>query len=140
MSPYERRIAAIGDWGTVEFAMRANGRFPAEEFLDELSPADRAIFIDLFQQMADFGHTHNPSRFSHERRKIYGFKAKGRGNKLIRIPCFQKSNRWILTHGFFKPGAQKGRGPWPVEELDKADKTMNEHLTFEGGHNSRNGH
>lgn len=140
MKPFEPRVVTRGEWGTVEFAMRANGKFPAEEFLDGLSPADRAIFIDLFQQMADFGHTHNPSRFSHERGKIYGFKAKARSNKLIRFACFQRSNRWILTHGFFKPGAQKGRGAWPPEELDKADRIMSEHLTHEADRTSRNGH
>jgi hypothetical protein len=139
LEPFEPRVAASGAWGTVEFAVRPNGKSPAEAFLDESPIPDRAIFVDLFQQMADFGHTHNPSRFSPERRRVYGFKAKGKSNKLIRLACFQISNRWILTHGFFKRGAQRGKGPWPPEELDKADRIMSEHLVWEANRKKENG-
>ncbi|MEX2141310.1 MAG: type II toxin-antitoxin system RelE/ParE family toxin [Pirellulales bacterium] len=117
-------------WGTVEFAVRTSGAVEAREFLNTLDRKVRAKFLALFGQMAKFGWIANPSRFSHEADKIYGFKFNHQ-NQLIRFPCFQIANRWLLTHGFRKPGAQRGRGSWPKRELEKAKEIMKEHLARE---------
>ena len=118
-----------GKWGTVEFAIRSSGARLAEKFLEELK-ADPADFLALFQEMAENGRTNNPSHFSHEEGDIYAFKDKI-SNKQIRFPCFKISNRWLLTHGFHKKGAQRGRGKWRREDLDKAEEIMKEHLALE---------
>ena len=83
--------------------------------------------IAIFQQMADNGRVPNPSRFSHEDGKIYGFKHVV-ANKQVRFPCFQHGKIWVLTHGFFKPGAKRKLGVWPVAELEKANLIMSEYL------------
>ena len=44
-------------------------------------------------------------------------KEAARGGKgLIRMPCFMVGERWILTHGFWKPPQPK----WPEPEYTKA--------------------
>ena len=48
-------------------------------------------------------------------------------NRQIRFPCFQDGNKWIVTHGFFKPGAQKGMGGWPEAEIRRAKEIMAEY-------------
>lgn len=120
-----------GLWGTVEFAIRTSGAMPAEKFLRELEN-DAARFLVLFHEMAALGHVLNSARFSQEEGKIYAFKNRlPKKNKQVRFPCFQIGNRWLLTHGFFKPGAKKGRGKWPRAELDRAKQIMGEHMQFE---------
>ena len=58
-------------------------------------------------------------RFKKEMGKLYAFRHEI-DNRQIRFPCFQDGNRWILTHGFIKPGAQKKKGKWPQGEIDRA--------------------
>lgn len=131
MARYRRIIAAEGNWGTVECVRRANGSRPAVEFLDELGE-DAAVFYALFHEMAADGRTKNPDRFSHEAGKIYGFKQKV-SNRQARFACFGNGNCWVLTHGFWKPGAQHGLGKWPPKEIDRANKLRNEYLKQTGG-------
>jgi hypothetical protein len=119
-------------WGTVEFAVRASGAIEARDYLASLERKAQAKFLGLFKQMAKTGKISNPSRFSHESGKIYGFKFNHR-NRLFRFPCFQIANRWLLTHGFDKPGAQRGAGAWPQSQLDKARNIMQEHIAREFG-------
>lgn len=119
-----------GRWGTVECASRTSGARPAEEFLEELG-LDAAVFLALFEQMAENGRTNNPSHFSPEAGAIYSFKDKLGNNRQVRFPCFQIGNRWLLTHGFYKKGAQRGRGKWRREDVEKAENIMNEHLALE---------
>lgn len=126
MAGYHRVVAAAGAWGTVECVRRRNGSVPAREFLESLR-GDAAVFFALFDEMASDGRTTNPDRFSHEMGRIYGFKHKI-GNRQVRFACFQDSNRWILTHGFFKPGAQRRLGVWPQRELKRANRLMAEYL------------
>ena len=44
------------------------------------------------------------------------------GKGMIRIPCFRIDNRWILTHGFWKPSQSK----WPECEFVTAEKIHQE--------------
>ncbi len=129
-------VVPRGAWGTVEFAVRLNDSMPAREFLDELGE-DAAVFLALFVEMAAAGRTNSPNRFSKELGRINGFKAQIK-NRQIRFPCFQKGNRWILTHGFYKPGAQKGKGRWPKKEFDRAATIMHEHLSRDTSQSQRN--
>jgi len=124
-------VVPAGLAGTVEFAIRQSGTMPARDFLLGLGD-DAARFLTLFQEMADLGHVLNPARFSQEDRKIYAFKHRpARTNRQVRFPCFQVGDRWLLTHGFFKPGAQRGRGRWPQRELDRAWQIRGEHIELE---------
>ncbi|WP_197526747.1 type II toxin-antitoxin system RelE/ParE family toxin [Botrimarina colliarenosi] len=114
--------------------MDANGDSPVQDWLDGLhkeigikeAKKVRNKFKALFNQMAANGEIPNPSRFSGERGDIHAFKFAW-NKRLYRIACFQDGKKWVLTHGFVKPGAQKGKGKWPTEELDRADRIQAEH-------------
>jgi len=78
-------------------------------------------------------------RMSPERGPIYGIKWEFK-KKLVRIACFQDGNKWVLTHGFFKQGAQKKKGVWSVEHLDRADRIREQHFAhFAKGSTPPNG-
>ena len=131
-------VVARGNWGTVECAVRLAGDAPAKEFLEkdlekirekgknEPQSTARARFMVLFQLMANHG-TISAKRFKKEMGKLYTFTHEVR-NLQIRFPCFPDGNRWILTHGFVKPGAQKGKGDWPASESARAEQIMSEYL------------
>jgi len=132
--PTKRRYPLDGV-ASIEYARDAKGRYLAEEWLSSLekeigkkeASKVRAKFKALFAQMAANGEIPNDSRFSNERGDIYGFKYEYK-KRLYRIACFQDGDVWVLTHGFVKPGAQKGKGKWPTTELDRADRIQKEHL------------
>jgi hypothetical protein len=124
-------VVAEGSACTVECVVRTSGDAPAREFLEELEGLtekgkDRpdssacARFMVLFQQMANYGHV-SSKRFSKEMGDLYAFKHEVR-NRQIRFPCFQDGSKWILTHGFFKPGARKKLGQWPAAEIKRAQE------------------
>ncbi|MBC8218456.1 MAG: hypothetical protein H8E73_08330 [Planctomycetes bacterium] len=124
-------VVPEGPWGTVEFAIRTSGKMPAQKFLRDLGD-DAARAMALFREMVEYGRVLNSVRFSQEAGKIYAFKHRlAKKNRQVRWPCFQIGNRWLLTHGFFKPGAQRGRGKWPREELQRALQIKREHLELE---------
>lgn len=132
-------IAAAGDWGTVEYVIRPSGQIPAKKFIEEeleqirekgrREPASTAAarFLALFQAMADTGRVPG-SKFRSEMEGFFAFSAQVR-NLQIRFPCFQDGGRrWLMTHGFIKPGAQQGRGKWPGSEIGRARAIRNEYL------------
>ncbi len=111
-----------------------DGSSPARDFLQESADVrekgkDRpdataqAKLMVLFDQMAMHGKV-SYKRFSREVGKIYAFKCEVR-NIQIRVACFQDGNKWILTHGFKKQGAQSGLGKWPKSEIERAEFIMN---------------
>jgi hypothetical protein len=123
-------IVAQGSWGAVEAVILESGTIPALEFLneeledvregkkgDEQSSA-KARFMVLFQQMANYGQL-SPKRFKTEMEGLCAFRHEVK-NVQIRFPCFRDGNRWILTHGFIKPGAKGGLGKWPKTEIERA--------------------
>jgi len=120
----QERIVSSGMWGTVEYATNARGELPAKEFLDGLDAEDLAKLYGLFQWMADSGQIRNKSKFKHERGRIYTFKKNTNDCRMMRVPCFQIGNRWLLTHGFIKPGQDK----WRPEYFTTAERIMNEYL------------
>jgi hypothetical protein len=136
----ERQIVTSGIWGVVEFAIDAQLRCPAREYLDGL-PAllgdvkkngkpglgnkAQAKFVALFQEMADFGRITKQSRFRKEADVFFGFKYEVQ-NHLLRFPCFAEGNRrWVLTHGFDKDGDK-----WRDEDIERAKRIMKEHLSI----------
>jgi hypothetical protein len=132
----EREFASEGRFCRVEFAIRTSGKMEAKEFLLSLKESSdfhgkgelvERKFKVLFQQMANAGRVRKKSQFSQEDGKIYAFKYE-LFNQLIRIPCFSHGRSWVLTHGFFKPGAQSGKGKWRSEVIDKANQIMREHI------------
>jgi Phage derived protein Gp49-like (DUF891) len=111
---------------------------PARQFLEENletireggkdkpQSTARARFMVLFQTMADYGRIQR-QRFSSEMDGLFAFKKEVR-NVQIRFPCFQDDDKWILTHGFIKPGAQRGLGDWPEAEIDRAKQIRGEYF------------
>ncbi len=103
------------------------GDVPAKDFLRSLTDVARARFTVLFQHMANYG-TVSAKRFKPEMQRLFAFRHEVH-KRQIRFPCFQDGKRWILTHGFFKPGAQKGKGKWPQREIDRAEEIRGAYYT-----------
>ncbi len=131
------KVIARGNACMVECVVCLSGEAPAEEFLqnelelirekgkDDPQTTARARFMVLFQMMANYGRV-SPKRFKKEMGKLYAFKHEVK-NLQIRFPCFQDGHKWIVTHGFIKPGAQKKKGDWPDSEVARAEKIMAEY-------------
>jgi hypothetical protein len=131
-------VAAKGGACTVELAVRPGGNCPAKSFLesecerlreggkDQAASTARAKFLQLFQQMANYGSV-SPTRFKKEMGKFFAFRHEVR-NVQVRFPCFEDGDKWIVTHGFFKPGAKKGKGAWPTSEVQRAEEIRGEYL------------
>ncbi len=114
-------VEVEGRWGTIKYAIRRNGKMPAKEFIESLDKADGRKINVLFKRMAETGRIFNKEKFSKLEGYIFEFKS-----YQVRALCFQKSNNWILTHGFIK---KKGRTP--RKEIKKAEDIMDEHLEVE---------
>jgi hypothetical protein len=114
----ERRLAERGDWGTVEYVVRRNGRSLASEFIEGLNLPDRAKLATLFQRMARVGTIRHPQKFKKVSGYIFEFKS-----FQVRIGSFQLERTWFLTHGFTKKRAR-----WPESELDRANEIRDEYL------------
>lgn len=131
-------LAAKGGW-PVEFVVQANGDCPALEFLNgecesireggrnKPNSTARAKFMFLFQNMATSGRL-SPKRFKAEMRSFFAFSHEVR-NVQIRFPCFRDGSKWIVTHGFIKPGSQRGRGRWPREQIERAESLRDEYIS-----------
>src|SRR4051812_35392914 len=103
-----------GRWGTVEYAVCLDGKCEAEAFfhVKVIREFGRAIGEDLQRKLMavfeDISHHGYSRKMSPERKPIHGIKLEFR-KKLVRMACFQHGRSWVLTNGFFKPGAQKKR-------------------------------
>jgi hypothetical protein len=138
-APKLTEVVAEGNACSVECAIRPSGEAPAKLYLEgdletireggknKPQTTARARFMVLFQTMADYGRVQG-KRFSVEMEGLYAFKHEVRKVQ-IRFPCFQDGNKWILTHGFIKPGAKKGLGDWPQEQINRAKEIREEYFT-----------
>ncbi len=115
-------VLVRGTLRTIEFAVCTSGDSPAREFLDNLDEADQRRLDVLFRRMAETGKIFNLEQFKQVDGKIYEFK-----RFQIRLGCFQIGSRWLLTHGFIKKSPK-----WPMKELERAERIMEEHLRREG--------
>ncbi len=111
-------IVHRGQWGSVEYAVCANGDRLAENFILSLKLPDRQKIANLFVFISETGMIKNREKFKKVERKIWEFKC-----HQIRIGCFQVERRWILTHGFIKK-----QDKWPSSELIRAERVMAEHI------------
>jgi hypothetical protein len=119
-------VVANGEWGTVEFAVRLSGRCLGRDFLNSLSKTGRARCYQLFQQFADAGMV-QLKRFEHIDGQLCSLRHEIEKSQL-RFPCFQDGSKWIVTHGFKKPGAKKKLGRWPQTEIDRGFEIMGEYV------------
>jgi hypothetical protein len=131
-------LLAQGAWGSVEAVVLASGHCPALSFLEtecelirekgktQPEATAHARMNVLFQHMANYGRL-SAKRFKPERDQFMAFSHEV-ANVQVRFPCFRDGNRWVLTHGFRKPGAKKGRGTWPETEVRRANEIRAEYL------------
>lgn len=124
----ENLVVVQGRQRIVEFAAFAGGH-PAQEFLDlSVEPKTKSHLLAVLRHMADEGERAlSPQMFCHERDEIYTFKTK-ENKRRIRFPCFRIENRWIITHGFVKPG---GESKWREQEFTRAHQIRAAVLEFE---------
>ncbi len=129
------RIVIKGHVRTVEYAVRADGSVPARDFLLSLHQRDRGHLLARFKHLADGGEQqmNNDQVFKAERPPFWAFKRNSKnspqgGKGMIRMPCFRIGNRWILTHGFWKPPQSK----WPESEFAVAQQIRQEVVHREG--------
>ena len=109
---------------TLRFARRANGHYPANEFLEALKTKDRDS-LDKFNRIFE--------KFSHAGpESVEGLykRLQGRGSGLVefsiwnyRILAFRNGNEVVLTNGF-----KKDQNETPPAELDKGQEIKKEHL------------
>ena len=87
----------------------------------------------FFKHLADNGEDRlDKHLFRKEKNSFSTFKRTSRcspqgGKGLIRLPCFRIGNRWILTHGFWKPL----RAEWPKDACALAETIRGEVLARE---------
>lgn len=111
-----------GAMRTIEYAVCSNGSMPAKEFIEnELSLAEQAKLLVLLQRMADHGSVPNREQFKVVRDKVFEFK-----KHQIRVFCFRKDDRWLLTNGYKKKKDRLDPG-----EIVRAERIMKEHLQRE---------
>ena len=120
----DEQVVVKGPARTIAYAIDANGRMPAREFLEATkgkgAPTERekAGLYVLFQRMGEHGSIRNTEQFRKEQSEIYGFK-----KAQARVAAFQVSTVWFLTHGF-----KKKQPRWPASELKRAERIRIDHL------------
>jgi len=134
-APPLTELLADGAWGQVRSVVCSDGKNWTRLFLDnELEPIVLGKFpvttarlrcLEWFQILADEGQLPK-KRFRNEASSLLAFCFEIK-NRQIRFPCFRDGQSWIITHGFFKPGAKKKLGRWPPEQIDRADRLRQEY-------------
>lgn len=115
-------IVVRGVTRTIEYAVCSNGSMPAKKFIEkELSQGEQLKLLALFRRMADHGDVPNREQFKVVENPIFEFK-----KHQIRVFCFRKDNRWLLTNGY-----KKKRDRLDPGEIERAFRIMVEHLRRE---------
>lgn len=117
----DRHIVVRGSLRTIEYAVCANGSMPAREFIEGMDESGQRKMATLFERMAKHGNVPNREQFKSVREKIFEFK-----KHQIRVFCFRKGDRWLLTNGYKKKKDKLDQG-----EIDRAERIMREHLEQE---------
>lgn len=95
---------------------------PAKVFIEQqLLEREQATLAALFKRMADYGTVPNREQFKPVRGEIFEFK-----KHQIRVFCFRRENRWLLTNGY-----RKKRDRIAPAEIDRAIRIMHEHLAHQ---------
>lgn len=104
------RVAVTGAWGTVEWAIDARSRVPAEEFFLALAAGDQAKILGLFERLAETGRISNVEKFKSLKDRGFGlWEFKSFQTRLI--GDFRSGRRFVVAHGVTKK----------KDELDRAD-------------------
>jgi phage-related protein len=104
---------------TIAFARDREGKYPAEEFFDQLSIADKAKMMNLFRILGDLGKHSNDQKFGDLGDGLYEFKS-----FQIRMPFAYAGNERgliLITHGF-----PKKRDKAPPSEIVRARRILKE--------------
>ena len=119
--PRADRILERGARLSVEFAVRANGRMEAKEWLDSQPPPVLARFNVLFRRLVTEGRITNKTQFRYLDEQVWEFKRGG-----DRLVCCQLGSRYLLTHHFAKSGRKS-----VAEEIERAKQIASEEKTRE---------
>lgn len=109
----------------IEWAVAEDGSMPARDFFySELSPKTQAKFMASFRRMATTGTIGQKRKFhDNEADGLAAFKADTPEGRMVRLPCFRISNRWIIATGFFKPA----QSAWPAWAISDAKRVRDSH-------------
>ena len=110
-----------GNLRTIEYAVRTNGSMPAKDFIESLDESDQRKIAVLFRRMGEHGFVPNSQQFKPVEGEIFEFK-----KHQVRVFCFRKENRWLLTNGY-----KKKKDRLDQNEIVRAVRIMNEHLDLE---------
>src|SRR5262245_12993243 len=94
----ERIAAAKGTWGTVDWAINAQGARPAREFFLTLEPSDREKIMALFNRLAETGRISNIQKFKNARPGLWEFKS----FQLRFLGDFRPGKCFVVSHGLRK--------------------------------------
>lgn len=117
------RTLSQGEYGTVEYAVRANGRMEAQEWLTGQDETTQRSFAALFDRLVTHGQIKNETQFRRLDDNVWEFKRKEH-----RVLCYQLGSRWLLTHRIKKAG---GSGKCPKSAIGRADTIGCEHQKYE---------
>lgn len=114
-------------WG-IEFYKDKNGTEPVKEFLNSLSLPARARVVKLFNRLTEYGVLLKEPYTRQVRGKIRELRIRD-NQGAIRILYFTYTGkRFILLHGFIKKTEKT-----PVQDIELAEKRMNDFIIREGG-------
>ena len=118
-------LPLLGPARTIDYAVDAQGRRHARDFLHEKCPTkDAKSIFHKCRVMAEHGAQGlQREAFKHEAGEIFAFKS-----FQARVAAFQQGKTWFLTHGFIKK-----KDKWPPAELTRAERIRLEHLSRRGG-------
>ncbi len=116
------RLVRRGPKGSVEYAVRANGKMEAKEWLEAQSIQTQAAFDHMFRSTVEIGRITNRDQFKQLHGDVYEFKRRI-GQRLF---CFKLGSRWLLTHHKDK-SKLKNYGP----DIDRAKTIGREHVAYE---------
>lgn len=111
----------------IEWAVLSDGTMPGREFYNDLPKKTKALFNASWRKMATTGSIGQKRKFKRVDEEFSAFKGDTPENRMVRFPCFRRGNRWILTHGFFKPPQKR----WPASAIPTAQRIRDEHLANE---------
>lgn len=90
---------------TIRCMVRASGRCPAGDFLDELQTRDRLRLVLVFRMLGERGHLQNDTKFKKLRSGIWEIKS-----GQIRLFCFFASGLLVLAFGVRKKSRKARTG------------------------------
>ena len=121
--PNAENVLERGLFGSVEYAVRKNGKREAKDWLESQPLELQDSFNVLFRRLVDEGEIHNETQFRRLKDQVWEFK-----KKIHRLLCYRSGNRTLLTHRIKKAG---GRGKCPPSEIDHAEMIGLEHIERE---------